>query len=343
MSDIYSAFPDYTDEINDGKSGGLSDREIYNILSNHTSPVGDYSPDISTRANRASRITPTYAPEEYEGELPSRNVIEDLGAATVGGAKDTTEMALRGQRLLQELEFLSDEDIVGNISLRDVGKYATSLIPTVAIGQALDKVTGSEFTTKGIEKLEEADTKYDIFKPSKESQESWIRGAVYGGTRAALPSLTAAAATLPIGGAGGIAAFVSGGAAMFGGAAIDEHIEDAKAENVRRMEAGEDLIDEKTIMKNAMLHGLVKGGLEGVSNAVGTLLFGLGGKALTSGLKSTIKGVLSTPIKKMIVNTIMYFSGDIPIPDFGIVDSTVLMISGYFLGIQLKYPAANFL
>lgn len=202
--------------------------------------------------------------QQTEFALPKRGVAKDILGAGLGGLKDFSEIVYRTARALP--------------------------------------IGGEEFLTSQIDKLEQAEEKYPIFRPSQESQEGFLRGAIYNTIRAFVPSTLAGVPGALLGRGRGSKALGFGlsGGTMFGLAEYDKFMEDAKKNAVAQ---GKDPEEEASrVQLYAIASGFTEGLGEAVADWLGAKFLGYtGGPRIANPVKTSIKTILKEPVKRMVL------------------------------------------
>ncbi len=194
----------------------------------------------------------------------SRGVVSDTAAALAGGVVDTIEMGARIARHGKEPE-------------------------------------EAPIATKIIEKTEQWQKDKPFLRPSAEAQRGGLRGAVYEGTRMAIPSLTAA---VPggIAGAWGSVPGVAIGAGTAAGAAFGIAEYDSFLDEVREYEKANNVqLDWSIVKSKALKSAMVETGLEGAATALDVVAAKVGGKTVDA-LKGIIKKRLKVGAKEVVTD-----------------------------------------
>ncbi len=161
--------------------------------------------------------------------------------------------------------------------------------------RALDPPGGTDvvrdFATDQIDELRGLEEDYPrVFKPSKETQDSHVRKAIYGGFRAAGPSLGYAGLGLATGGVAA-AGVLTGG--IFAASEFDQYMDDAA-------KAGKSYSES---LPYALASGAVEGGGEALANVIGLKIFGLTGIGAAT-FKNTVKQALFNKMGGFFKNTL---------------------------------------
>jgi len=219
-----------------------------------------------SQAQKRRSIADIYNEVVQEDALPESKygLAGDIGSGLAGGILDVAEMPYR---IIRTLDAPGDGDDA-------VYKWAT----------------------KKIEDIKAVESMYPrVFKPSKETQESVVRRAVYGGFRALGPSAWAGSIGMLAGGLVGVGGVTAG---AFGVSQFDRYMEDALKQGKSYDET----------LPYALASGLVEGTFEGAANVIGAKLLGFTGEAADP-LKTTVKNMLT----RNLGGTVKKITTDMPV------------------------------
>jgi len=215
--------------------------------------------DVGDALTTPRKLTPT-TPETYpkDTELPPSRlgVVGDIGSALAATTLDVVQQGARTLRALDKPD--SRSDFMRNM-----------MTPFI----------------EGTKNLEEENPVF--FKPSKETGESFIRNAIYGGVRASGPSLAFGIPSAVIGsliapGVGTILGWAIGPGTVFAASEFDRYMEEAMSKGKTWDES----------FPYALSSGLIEGGGEALSNVIGAKIFKIGGEQLLP-FKKTLKEMLA--------------------------------------------------
>ena len=217
---------------------------------------------------RLKKEVPTLKPLRQEGvkyrqpELPEGKwgILGDIGSGLVSGLHDVAEMPWRVARTFDPP---GGKDVVHD--------YATEQIRLIKLAEKIYP---------------------ELILPSKQTLESPVRKAIYGGFRALMPSVWSMAmgglAGGPLG-AGKAGAIMFGPGVLFGTSQFDRHMEQA-------IEKGK-TYDES--FPYAIAAGAIEGGGEALANYLGAKIFGVTEAGLLP-FKTTVKEMFTQSLGKQI-------------------------------------------